>query len=92
MTHAASKTEARNELNNVCHAVRRSLRMRLLSGAARLALPMASMIAALGVCLPGNAQAQNVVNPVQNTTFVIDPISESDRFRCGYVHRYNGSC
>jgi hypothetical protein len=83
MTHAALKTEARNESKNVCHAVRRSLRMRLLSGAARLALPMASMIAALGVCLPGNAQAQNVVNPVQNTTFVIDPTQNPIAFGAG---------
>ena len=83
MTHAASKTESGNESKPVCHAVRRSLRVRLLSGAASLALPMASMIVTLGVCLPGNAQAQNVVNPVQNTTFVIDPTQNPIAFGAG---------
>jgi outer membrane autotransporter protein len=43
-------------------------RTRLLNGVSRLALSTASMIVALGVCLPGEVQAQ-AINPVQNTTF-----------------------
>ena len=33
------------------------------------------MIVALGVCVPGDAQAQTTVtvNPVQSTTFTLDP-------------------
>ena len=73
MTHAASKTESGNESKDiVCRAVRSSLRLRLLSGAASFALPVASMILAVGVCTPRDAQAQTVVNPVQTTTFVIN--------------------
>ncbi|MFZ0111059.1 MAG: hypothetical protein WAL01_16385, partial [Pseudolabrys sp.] len=43
MTHAASKTEAKNESKNIAsRALRSSRRLRLMSGAASLALPMAS--------------------------------------------------
>src|SRR5262249_34969669 len=33
----------------------------------------ASTILALGICMPGDAQAQTTVNPVQTTTFTLDP-------------------
>src|SRR5262249_44998427 len=71
--HAASKTEAKSEAgNSVRNSARGSLRLRLLSGAASLALPVASMMA-IGICVPGIALAQTTVNPVQTTTFTLDP-------------------
>ena len=72
MTHAASKTESANGSNST-RTGRNSLRLRLLSGAASLALPVASMIVAVGVCVPDAAHAQTTVNPVQTTTFTLDP-------------------
>jgi outer membrane autotransporter protein len=74
MTHATSKTESGNGSENIVrHAARSSLRLRLLSGAASLALPVASMIAAASVCVSGAAHAQTTVNPVQTTTFTLNP-------------------
>ena len=70
MMHAASKVESGNGSTKI---VRSSLRLRLLSGAASLALPVASMIVAVGVCAPDAAHAQTTVNPVQTTTFTLNP-------------------
>ena len=81
MTHVAPLTESRNESKNtLCSAERSSLRMRMLSGAASLALP-ASVILALGVCMPGDAQAQ--VSVVQNTTFTLSPAENPFVFGAG---------
>lgn len=63
--------------------VRSSLRARLLCGASSLALPAASIIVALGVCIPDDAQAQTTVNPVQNTTFTLDPAQNPTIFDTG---------
>src|SRR5437764_13639983 len=49
------------------------VRTRLLSGASSLALPMASAVLALGVALSDEAVAQTTVNPVQTTTYTINP-------------------
>ena len=72
------------ELRNiVCRAVRRALRVRLLSGASSLALPVASMIVTLGVCVPRDAQAQTTVTPVQTTTFNLNPFESQIIFGAG---------
>ena len=72
------------ELRNiVCRAVRSALRARLLSGASSLALPVASMIVTLGVCAPRDAQAQTTVNPVQTTTFNLNPFESQIIFGAG---------
>ena len=80
MTHATSKTESGNGSENI---VRSSLRLRLLSGAASLALPVASIIVAVGVCAPDAAHAQTTVNPVQTTTFTLDPAQNPTIFDTG---------
>src|SRR5262249_28619139 len=54
-------------------ALRGDKRALLLSGTSSLALSIASTIVALGVCMPGDAVAQTTVNPVQSTTFILDP-------------------
>src|SRR5258708_29839086 len=54
--------------------MRRPIRARLLGGASSVALSVASMIVALGVCMPGDARAQTTVNPNQTTTFTLDPL------------------
>lgn len=54
-------------------AARRSIRARLLGSASGVALSVASVVVALGVCVPGAAQAQTTVNPVQTTTFTLNP-------------------
>ena len=69
--------------NSVCRAVRRALRVRLLSGASSLALPVASMIVTLGVCVPRDAQAQTTVTPVQTTTFNLNPFESQIIFGAG---------
>ena len=72
------------ELRNiVCRAVRSALRARLLSGASSLALPVASMIVTLGVRAPRDAQAQTTVNPVQTTTFNLNPFESQIIFGAG---------
>jgi len=84
MTHAASKTESENGSDNIARrAVRSSLRLRLLSGASSLALPVASMIAAVGICAPSAAHAQTTVNPVQTTTFTLIPAQNPTIFDTG---------
>lgn len=83
MTHVASKTESGNGPNIVRRAPRSSLRLRLLSGAASVALPVASMIAAAGVCVSGAAHAQTTVNPVQTTTFTLVPAENPIVFDTG---------
>jgi outer membrane autotransporter protein len=82
MTHAASKTESANGSNST-RTGRNSLRLRLLSGAASLALPVASMIVAVGVCVPDAAHAQTTVNPVQTTTFTLVPAQNPTIFDTG---------
>ena len=67
----------------MCRAVRRALRVRLLSGASSLALPVASMIVTLGVCVPRDAQAQTTVTPVQTTTFNLNPFESQIIFGAG---------
>ena len=69
--------------NIVCRAVRSALRARLLSGASSLALPLASMIVTLGVCVPRDAQAQTTVTPVQTTTFTLTPSQNPIIFGAG---------
>jgi outer membrane autotransporter protein len=64
-------------------AARSSIHARLLSGASSLALSVASMIVALGVCVPGDAQAQTTVNPVQTTAFTLDPAQNPIIFGAG---------
>src|SRR5664279_1167953 len=56
------------------------VRTRLLGGASRLALPMASAVLALGITLSGEAVAQTTINPVQNTTYNINPVSNPITF------------
>jgi len=62
---------------------RRPLRAHLLNGASSVALSVASMIVALGVCMPGNARAQTTVNPNQTTTFTLDPLQNPIVFGAG---------
>jgi hypothetical protein len=49
-----------------------SIHARLLGSASGVALSVASVVVALGVCVPGAAQAQTTVNPVQTTTFTLN--------------------
>ena len=55
------------------HAAGNSIRTRLLSSASGVALSVASVVVALGICAPSAAQAQTTVNPVQTTTFTLIP-------------------
>ena len=54
-------------------AARSSIHARLLGSASGVALSVAAVAVALGVCVPGAAQAQTTVNPVQTTTFALTP-------------------
>jgi outer membrane autotransporter protein len=45
----------------------------LLRSTSSLAISVASMIVALGICVPGDARAQTTVNPVQTTAFTLTP-------------------
>jgi outer membrane autotransporter protein len=55
-------------------AARSSIHARPLSGVLLPALPVVSVIVALGVCMPSDARAQaTTVNPVQSTTFSPSP-------------------
>src|SRR5258707_10210785 len=63
--------------------MRRPIRARLLGGASSVALSVASMIVALGVCMPGDAQAQTTVNPVQTTRFDLLPAQNPIVFGAG---------
>lgn len=59
----------------------RSLRRRrLLASTSALRVPIASAALALGVALSGEAHAQAVVNPVQTTTYTINPASNPITF------------
>jgi len=54
-------------------AARSAIHARLLSGASSLALSVASMVVALGVCAPDKVQAQTQVNPQNQTnTFTLN--------------------
>jgi uncharacterized protein with beta-barrel porin domain len=50
-------------------------RARLLCGASSLGLSTASAVLVLGIALSGEARAQTTVNPIQNTTYNINPAS-----------------
>ena len=52
-------------------ASRNSIHARLLDSASGVALSVASVVVALGICVPGAAQVQTTVNPVQTTTFFL---------------------
>ena len=52
-------------------AARSSIHARLLGSASGVALSVASVVVALGVCVPGAAQAQTTVHTVQMTTFTL---------------------
>ena len=59
------------------------IRARLLGSASGVALSVASVAVALGVCVPGPAQAQTTVNPVQTTTFTLTPAQNPIIFGTG---------
>src|SRR5262245_37626725 len=64
--HVTTAGHTRRAAHSYMHA-------HLLSGTSCLTLSIASTILALGICMPGDAQAQTTVNPVQTTTFTLDP-------------------
>jgi hypothetical protein len=79
----STESKNKNNKNIARRAVRSALRARLLSGAASLVLPLASMIVTFGVCVPGDAQAQTTVTPVQTTTFTLTPFQNPIVFGAG---------
>jgi hypothetical protein len=52
---------------------RNNQRARLMSGVSSVALSVASMVVALGICAPGDVQAQTTVNTDQSTPFTLAP-------------------
>ena len=65
------------------HAAGNCIRTRLLSSASGVALSVASVVVALGICAPSAAQAQTTVNPVQTTTFTLTPAQNPIIFGTG---------
>ena len=74
---------------------RRPIRARLLGGASSVALSAASVIAASGVCVPGDAQAQTITQlsplSLSNNPIVLGPATNIDTTATVAAHAIFGA-